>query len=214
MAQLEFAVQEVVAEQHAVTPTLLARLRISSTGPVHALALRCQLRIDVRRRRYDDAEADALLDLFGPRSRWSDTLTPFSWLHATAMVPGFTGGTVTDLVLPCSYDFEVTGARYLHALRSGDVPIEFLFSGTVFAAGETGSGLAVTPVPWDRQARYDLPVRVWRELMDRYYPDAGWLRLDRDTLDALGRYKSAHGLTGWDDTVRRLLAGAGQVSHG
>ena len=40
------------------------------------------------------------------------------------------------------------------------------------------------------EARYRLPVAVWRELMDRYFPNSGWLRLDRDTLDALQRFKA------------------------
>jgi hypothetical protein len=202
---LEFAVRDVVAAEHAVAPHLVAKLRVTETSgdAVHALLLRCQVKIDAQRRRYGDAEAGGLLDLFGPRERWTDTLRPFLWIHATAVVQGFTGVTDVDLVLPCTYDVEVTASRYLHALRDGAVPLELLFSGTVFARG--ASGYEVTQLPWDREARYDLPVATWRELMDRFFPNAAWLRLDRDTLDALGRYKSERGLLTWDETVTALL---------
>ena len=65
------------------------------------------------------------------------------------MVQGFTGDTEVALPLECTYDFEVTASKYLHALREGTVPLQFLFSGTVFAQGERG--FAVQQVPWDRE---------------------------------------------------------------
>ncbi len=213
MTQLEFLVQDIVAEPYSAAPNLVAKLRIEETTgePVHALALRAQVRIDAHRRRYSEAEERGLGDLFGPRSRWVDTLKPFLWMHATAMVQGFTDSTEVDLVLPCTYDFEVGGAKYLHALRDGSIPLELLFSGTVFARGETG--YAVTQIPWDREARYELPVGVWRTLMDQYFPNSGWLRLDRDTLDALVHYKSVRGLTSWEAAMSALLAEAGEVAR-
>jgi hypothetical protein len=213
MSQLDFSVLDIAAEPYAVVPTLLARLRIvERTGePVHALALRAQVRIEPQRRRYDDDEEAGLLDLFGRRERWADTLKPFLWLHTTAMVQGFTGTTETELALPCTYDFEVTGAKYLQALRDGEIPLVLLFSGTVFTRGLTGFG--VEQIPWDREATHRLPVAVWREVMDRYFPGSSWLRLDRDTLEALARYRSARGLLSWDDTVASLLACAGQVTR-
>jgi hypothetical protein len=206
MSELSFAVLDIRPEPYAVAPNLLARLRIEETSgdAVHAALLRCQVKIDVRRRSYSDAEEAGLLDLFGPRRRWADTLKPFPWMHTTAMVPGFGGSCEVDLVLPCSYDVEVSGARYLQAVRDGAVPLEFLFSGTVFARG--ASGFEVTQIPWDREARYDLPVATWRRLMDQYFPNAGWLRLHVETLDALAAYKAAHGLTSWDETMANLLA--------
>ena len=57
------------------------------------------------------------------------------WLHASTVAQGFTGRTEIDLPLPCTYDFEVSGTTYLHALRDGEIPLLFLFSGTVFTAG-------------------------------------------------------------------------------
>lgn len=208
MTRLEFVVDDILPEPYSAAPNLVAKLRIEETTgeAVHALALRAQVRIDAHRRRYSEAEEQGLLDLFGPRARWGDTLKPFLWMHASALVQGFTGTTEVDLVLPCTYDFEVTGAKYLHALRDGMIPLELLFSGTVFARGDTG--FAVTQIPWDREARYELPVGHWRSLMDHYFPNSGWMRLDRDTLDALVHFKGARGLTTWEETMGELLAAA------
>ena len=134
---------------------------------MHALALRAQVRIEPQRRRYDDTEERALLDLFGDRTRFAQTLKPFPWLHTSTVAQGFTGGCEFDLVLPCTYDFEVSGTTYLHALRDGEVPLLFLFSGTVFCRGATG--FSVAQVPWDlRGALPDAGRRLAR-------PDGGAL---------------------------------------
>lgn len=211
MTQLEFAVTDIVADTYAATPQLLVKLHIEETtgDQVHALVLRAQVRIDAQRRPYTHAEAEGLLDLFGPRSRWVDTLKPLLWMHATAVVQGFTASADVDLVLPCTYDFEVVGTKYLQALRDGTVPLELLFSGTVFA--RAGTGIAVTQIPWDREARAELPVAVWRSLMDSFFPNSGWLRIDRETLDALVKYRSGAGFTSWEAAFSTLLSGAAEA---
>jgi hypothetical protein len=208
VAELTFTVVDVVPERYAATPNLLARIRIEETTGerVHALALRAQIRIEPQRRRYDDTEEQALLDLFGDRTRFAETLKPFAWLHASTVAQGFTGSTEIALPLPCTYDFEVSGTTYLHALRDGEVPLLFLFSGTVFTRGSTG--FSVTQVPWDREARFRLPVAVWRDLMESYFPGTEWLRMRRDTVEALAHYRHVRGLTTWDDVVITLLAEA------
>jgi Family of unknown function (DUF6084) len=206
--ELSFTVVDVVPEPYAAAPNLLARLHVEETTGerVHALALRAQVRIEPQRRRYDDPEEQALLDLFGDRSRFGQTLKPFAWLHASTVAQGFTGSADVDLVLPCTYDFEVAGTKYLHALRDGEIPLLFLFSGTVFTRGATG--FAVSQVPWDREAPYRLPVRVWRDLMEQHFPGSEWVRMRRDTIDALAHYRHVRGLTSWDDVVTTLLAEA------
>ena len=98
---------------------------------------------------------------------------------------------------------EVAAAKYLHALDDGEVPLRLLFSGTVFTRGETG--FAVEQVPWHQEAVHRLPVRVWRAVMDAHFPGGGWIRLDRDSLDALARYRSARGLVSWEATLAELL---------
>ncbi len=204
----DFTVMDVAPEPYAVTPTLTARIAVSAPGPdpVHAIALRCQVRVDPFRRGYSDDEAAGLTDLFGPRERWASTQHTFLWQHCTAMVPGFTGSTEIALPLECTYDFEVAAAKYLHALHDGPVPLQFLFSGTLFMAGQRG--FSVQQVPWDREDRYDMPVSVWRDLIRQHYPGSGWVRLDHDTVAALAAYKSARGLLGLDDAVTELLAHA------
>ena len=208
MPELSFTVVDVAPEPWAAAPNLLARVRVAETSGerVHALALRAQVRIEPQRRRYDDTEEQALLDLFGDRSRFAQTLKPFAWLHTSTVAPGFTGETVVDLVLPCTYDFEVSGTTYLHALRDGEIPLLFLFSGTVFCRGETG--FSVAPVPWDAEARHRLPVTVWRDLMQEHFPGTEWVRMRRDTVEALAHYRHLRGLTTWDDVVDALLARA------
>jgi uncharacterized protein DUF6084 len=207
VTEVTFAVLEVSAEPYAVTPVLTARVGIAADGndPVHAIALRCQVRIEPLRRGYSDEEADGLLDLFGPRERWGRTQHNFLWLHTTAMVQGFSGTTQVQLPLECTYDFEVTASKYFHALRDGQIPLQFLFSGTVFTKGERN--FSVQQVPWDREDHYDLPVSAWRDLMQLHYPNTGWLRLNRDTLDTLSDFKSARGLLSYDEAITSLLAG-------
>ncbi len=208
--EVTFAVLDVVPEPYAVTPILSARVGIAAIGdePIHAIALRAQVRIDPLRRDYSDAEADGLTDLFGTRDRWATTQHTFLWQHTTAMVPGFSGGTQVDLPLECTYDFEVSSAKYLHALRDGTVPLQFLFSGTVFLKG--ARGFSVQQVPWDREDRHDMPVSVWRNLIDQHFPNTGWLRLNRDTVDALAGYRSAHGLLSHDEAITSLLERASE----
>lgn len=207
-----FAVLEIKPEPYAVAPALTARVGIASLAeePVHAIALRAQVRIQPSRRHYSDEEGAGLTDLFGARDRWRDTQRSFLWMHCATMVPGFSGGAEVDLPMPCTYDFEVTGSKYLHALRDGTVPLIFLFSGTVFIKGS--GGFAIQQIPWDREDSFDMPVSVWQDLMAAHFPNAGWLRLHRDTLEALAAYKSGNGLLGFDDAVTRLLAHAGEPS--
>lgn len=211
MTDLTVEVAGAEPDRFAAAPTLNLRLRISdsSGAAVHALALKCQIRIEPQRRRYDAAEEERLLALFGETPRWGDTLRPFLWLHASAMVASFEGVTEVDLPVPCTYDFEVAGAKYLHALSEGEIPLVLLFSGTVFARSASGS-LRVDPVPWHVEASYRLPVATWRAMMDLYFPNQGWLRLPRHTLDGLERYKTLEGLATMEQAVEALLKAAAE----
>ncbi|MFE9438809.1 DUF6084 family protein [Streptomyces sp. NPDC006602] len=204
MTEFSFACTGVRADRYAAGPTLVFRLRVTAAGEarVHALALRCQIRIEPARRGYESAEADGLADLFGERSRWGGTLQPVQFAQVSLMVPGFTGETEADLVVPCTYDMDVAATRYLTALTGGEVPLLMLFSGTAF----TGvGGFQVEPVPWDREAAFRMPVATWREMVEQHFPGCGWIRLPRDTMDALLAYRSRHALPSWEATVEDLL---------
>jgi hypothetical protein len=204
MADLAIECVDAGYERHAASPALMFTLRITSTAPVHAIALRAQMRIEPNRRPYDDGEAALLRDVFGDRDRWGDTLTPMQFALTGAMVPGFDGSIDVDVPVPVTYDLEVATGKYLRALAGGVVPIVILFSGSVF--GRSDRGLRVEPVPWHLEARYALPVEVWRGLMDTYFPGGGWLRLRSETLDALTRYKASRSVATWDETMASLLA--------
>ena len=210
MAELVFDWLGARAERFSVVPALTLCLRISETTgqPVDAIALRCQIRIEPHRRRYGKAEARRLHDLFGDPSRWADTLKPLQFTTVPVMVPGFSGSTELDLPVPFTYDLQISATRYFASLDDGEVPLLLLFSGTVISKGETG--FAVQQVPWHKETQVRLPVAVWRELMDLYFPGSGWLRLRTDTVDALARVKSREVLPTWDESVERLLTKAGE----
>ncbi|MFJ5273365.1 DUF6084 family protein [Streptomyces sp. NPDC088358] len=211
MTEFSFTCTGVRADRFAAGPTLVFRLRVTASGdePVHAVALRCQIRIEPARRGYEPAEADALADLFGERSRWGSTLQPVQFAQVSVMVPAFTGETETDLVVPCTYDMDIAATRYFDALTDGEVPLLMLFSGTAFTG--TG-GFRVEPVPWDREAVFRMPVATWREMVEQHFPGCGWIRLPHDTMDALLAFRSRRALPSWDATVRALLdEGAGEA---
>ncbi len=211
MSQLTFEVLGARAEPYAAVPTLAFSLRLAEASgqAIHTIALRCQIQIEPRRRPYSAAEEARLLDLFGEPKRWGDTLKTLLWTQAPLMVPGFTGATEVTLPVACTYDFEVAAAKYFQALDEGEIPLLFLFSGTVFA--RNGNGIAVEPVPWEKEASFRLPVRVWRGVMDLYFPGSAWIRLRRESFDALHRFKALRALPTWDDTIEALLLAAGEA---
>lgn len=205
MPELSFDVLDAGPDIYGTDPTMLFRLRIAETtgDPVHTMAVRVQIQINAQVRQYDEEERELLADLFGDVGRWGDTLRPFNWTHAATMLPGFRGSTEVDLKVPCTYDFDVAAAKYMHGLRGGDIPLDFLFSGTVISRGATG--YAVTQIPWHKECSFPLPVDTWRRLADLYWPGGGWIRLRSDTIDALLRHKARLGLPDWDATFASLL---------
>ena len=204
--ELEFAIQSAHALKYAVVPTLGFDLRIGRLdgGAVRSVALNVQLRIAATKRSYAAGEQERLVEIFGLPEQWAHTVRSLLWTNTTANVPPFTGSTVFELAVPCTYDFEVTTAKYLQGLEDGEVPLEFLFSGTIFYAEPDGR-LQVASISWDREAEYRLPVAVWREMMDRHFGDSAWLRLRRDSFERLYAYKARNVLASWEDAVDALL---------
>ena len=209
-ADLDFSCEATVADRYAASPTVLLRMRaVEHTGVrVHALALRCQVRIEPLRRHYSDAEGAKVVDLFGSRERWGQTMQPLQLGFLSQVLPGFEDECRFDLALPLSFDVDVAAHKYLAGLEDGEVPLLLLFSGQVFT-GETGS-IAVQPVPWHKEAAVRLPVAVWREAMSAHFPDQAWLRLSTSVYDRLVVYRGRHGIVSWDEVVHRLLKGAGE----
>ena len=205
MSELKFKIEGAQAEPYAAVPTLSLALRVEHDGaaPVNAVALRCQIRIEPQRRRYSAEEEARLAELFGNTPRWGDTLKPFLWTNVTQMLTAFDGSTLVQMPVQCTYDFEVAATKYLHSLDGGEIPLLLLFSGTVFT--RNGAGLQASQVPWHAEASYRMPVSVWRTMMDFYFPNSGWLRLRRETLDQLMKLKARLALPTWDDVLEVLL---------
>jgi hypothetical protein len=206
--ELHFQIEGAEAVANAAAPLLALKLRITNlpeNESVHTLTLRCQVQIEPARRRYAPHEQEKLLDLFGTPERWSRTVRPLLWMNTSVAVPGFTGTTVVDLQLPCTFDFNVAATKYFHALDSGEIPLCVLFSGTVFYNG-ANDVLQVSQVPWDREANYRLPVSVWKQMMDAHYPNSAWLCLRRDAFERLYEYKVRHGIPTWEEALERALS--------
>jgi hypothetical protein len=188
------------------------QLRVTDTGgePIHTIALRSQIQIEVTRRRYAQREQERLQDLFGEPSRWGQTLRNMLWTHASVIVPGFTGSTHVELQVPCTFDFNVAAMKYFQGLEEGEIPLCFQFSGTVFYQGGGGS-LQVAPVSWDKEAKFRLPVQAWKQMMDLYYPNCAWLCLSRDVFERLNEYKLRNGIPTWEQMLESLLLETGQA---
>jgi hypothetical protein len=200
-------VDGVEPARFAVSPLLNFKLRIENAEreqAIQAIALRCQIRIEPTRRQYQNAEQQRLVDIFGQPERWSQTVHSMLWTHTNIVVPSFTGSTELDLPAPCTFDFNVASAKYFHALENGVVPLLLLFSGTVFYAA-SDSLLQVDQISWSKEANFDLPVGVWKQMMDEYYPNTAWLCLSREVFDRLHRYKMDRGLPTWEQTLESML---------
>ena len=211
MPDLDFGVEGAEVLEFSAVPSLLFKLRIENLEeePIRSVALNTQIRIAATQRHYVAAEQERLVELFGEPSRWKDTLRSLLWTHTVLQVPPFSGSTVVDMPVPCTYDLEVVAAKYFYALVEGEVPLEFLFSGTVFYAGE-GGRLQVARISWEKEAEFRLPIRLWKEMMEHYFPNSAWIRLRKDAFDRLYDYKIRRGLPTWETAVEALLRASEQ----
>lgn len=205
MPDLRFQVEDAVATPNAAAPQISFKVRVTNTEPdvIHSIALRVQIQIEPQRRRYTATEQQQLKDLFGEPERWSKSLHSLLWTNANITIPEFTDNTLIEVPAPCTFDFNVAVTKYIHGLENGDLPVTLLFSGTVFHMGR--AGLQVAQIPWDRESSFRLPVRIWKEMMNLYYPDTVWLCLRRDVFQRLYEFRSQHGLPTWEQTLERML---------
>ncbi len=205
MPDLQFKVEDAFATPNSCVPQLTLKVRINDSEPdrIHSIALRAQVQIEPVRRRYTPEEQERLQELFGEPERWSKSVHPLLWTNANVNVSGFAGSTVIDVTVPCTFDFNIAVTKYIHGLEGGELPVSLLFSGTVFHVGRMG--LQVAQIPWDRDASYKLPVRVWKEMMDLHYPNTAWLCLQRDAFDRLAEFKAKNNLGSWEQALERAL---------
>jgi hypothetical protein len=208
---LRFQVETAEATPNAAAPLLTFKVRVtdSEMQPIHSIALRVQVQIEPVRRRYTPAEQEHLAELFGEPERWSKSVHPLLWANINVNVPAFDGTTVIDVPVPCTFDFNVAITKYLHGLEAGEIPTTLLFSGTVFHAGRMG--LQIAQIPWDREASFRLPLQIWKEMMDLYYPHTAWLCLQRDVFEKLYKFKAQNGIPTWEQALERVIELAEEV---
>jgi hypothetical protein len=192
---------------HAAAPTLRFTLRVTEAAEraLHAIALSAQINIDPARRTYDDETRARLVELFGPAERWASTTRSFLWTQVGALVPEFTGTADFTLTVPCTYDLEISAAKYFYSLPDGEIPLTFHFSGTILYS--EGEKVQIAMVRWSCSAKYKLAVADWKAMMALYYPGGGWVRLETATLDRLQERKAESGLPSFDACVAELLEG-------
>jgi Family of unknown function (DUF6084) len=203
---LHFTIETAEILRFAASPHIVFKLQVTNSEPrtIHTVILRCQIQLDVSRRRYNSDEQQRLADLFGEPSRWGETLRALLWTNTSIVVPPFDHTIVVDLPIPCTFDFNVAATKYFEGIETGEIPISFFFNGTIFYARED-STLQVTQIPWEKEASYRMPIRIWREMMDAYYPNTTWLCLQRDVFEQLNAFKVKCGITTFEQALLQAM---------
>jgi len=203
---LHFTIETAETLRFAASPHIVFKLRITNSVPqtIHTVILRCQIQLDVSRRRYTAQEQKRLTDLFGEPSRWGETLRPLLWTNTSVVVPSFDNSTVVDLPIPCTFDFNVAATKYFAGIDTGEIPVSFFFNGTIFYEREDNT-LQVAQISWEKEASHRMPIRIWREMMDAYYPNTTWLCLQRDAFERLYAYKVKRGITTFDEALLQAI---------
>lgn len=202
----QFAVLGARPVRHAAAPMLAIDLQVSepSGRQVYMVALSIQLMIEPARRRYDATAHERLVELFGSPERWAVTTRSLVWAKLDVLVPAFTGSTTVSVPVSCHYDLELAAAKYLHALEDGEAPMAMHFNGTIYYRDEHGS-LQMVLVPWNTSIDFRMPVSVWQETIEHYYPGRTWVTVSSATFESLQRQKLQRGLATLDATVKALI---------
>lgn len=207
MPNLEFEIISAAVKPYAIVPTLSFGLKITNETAgeeVYAAALKCQVMIEAVKRTYDEQAKDKLHELFGEPHRWDETLKTFFWTIVSVPVPRFTGSTIVEVAIPCSEDQAMAAGKYFYAVSNGNVPIAFLFSGTLFYKDPEGN-LQVNLIPWEKEAYCKMPASLWQQMMEIHFPGCRWLRVDKTTYDKLVRYKAASAFPTLETCLASLL---------
>ena len=209
MPDLRFRVEGAEAVSFAAQPLIALKLHIENAraeDTIHTVALRVQIQIEANRRQYNAGEKKSLRDLFDQPERWGQTLRPMLWTHSSVVVPSFQSETQADLQVPCTFDFNVAATKYFHAISDGEIPFESPVQRNWSSTSILRARCRCHQFPGNSEARYRLPVRVWREMMELYYPNSAWLCLRRDVFERLYDYKVQHSITTWEVMFESLLA--------
>lgn len=206
MPDLDFQIIRVEAAADGLTPLLQFKVAIrdSSNEKIHSVLLHTQIQIQFPRRAYTGREKENLVELFGTSDRWGQTLRNRLWTSADTTVGSFTGSTEATFSVPCTYDLSLAATKYFYGLEGGEIPLLFLFSGTIFYS--TASGPVQTqPISWNKESQFQMRLSVWKDLMEKHFPNSAWLYLRRDVFDRLYSFKRMNGDATWEQTFDRLL---------
>ncbi|MEY2439368.1 MAG: hypothetical protein QOI34_753 [Verrucomicrobiota bacterium] len=208
MPDLNFAINGVEQAAYGLTPLLHFKLGITNTPPeetIQSVILQAQIQIEAPQRSYNEKEKPKLIDLFGTPDTWGTTLRAKLWTLSNTTVRTFAGSTEAILPVPCSFDLNVAGTKFFYALEGGEVPLLFLFSGTIFYAAPDGR-LQVQQISWNKECTYRMPIGIWQKMMDHHYPNSAFIPLERGVFDRLYEYKRSAGVSSWEQVIERLLA--------
>ena len=222
MLDLNFTVEEAEQQPHAAAPLLIFKLRITELGlrrradddPGDRLALSDPHRADptalcARPNRSDFSTCSASPSAGADAAELRSGPTPAS---SSPRLPAARSSTCPFRARSTSTS---AATKYFHALEDGEVPLCLLFSGTIFYTDDDGY-LQVSQIPWEKEATFRLPVRVWKEMIELYYPNCAWLCLGRDAFDRLYRFKTSQGIPTWEQAIETLLdsrAGEGRIMN-
>jgi len=207
MPDLDFRILGVEAANYGIAPLLHFKLEVTNQPAdevIQSVMLQVQIQIHPTLRAYQPEEKEKLGELFGTPDRWGQTLRARLWTHANVNVPQFSERTEAILSVPCTFDLNVSATKYFYALEEGEAPLLFLFSGTIFYQN-ADERLQIQQVSWNKESTFRLPISVWKEMMDRHYPNTAWISLERDLFERLYAFRRREGLATWEATLERLL---------
>jgi len=207
MPDLNFKVTGAESVPYSAAPLLNLKVQVTNAHEnesIQSVMLRCQIQIETVRRQYSSEEQAKMFELYGEPARWGQTLRTLLWTHASIAVKPFTGSTIVDLPVPCTFDFNVATTKYFDAIEDGEIPLCILFSGTVFYHDGDGA-LQVAQISWEKEANYRLPITVWKQMMEHYYPNSAWLNIRKDVFDKLQEYKMRRSIPSWEQAFESLL---------
>jgi len=207
MLELDFAVADAAPVVQGLSPMLAFKVRIAcrvEAQEIKAVILQAQIQLQPAQRAYSDGEKGKLVELFGAPAEWGRTLRNRLWAQASANVPPFTGHTETSLLVPCTYDLSLAATKYFYGIEDEDVPLLFLFTGSIFYCAKDGR-LQIQPISWDTEAEYRMPLRFWQQALDYHFPNSASICLQKDVFDRLAARKRASGAATWEEMMNALL---------
>ena len=208
MPDLDFKISGDKSAERGLTPLLHFKIEIVNGTPsekIQSVMLHSQIQVQSAQRAYTPSEKEKLRELFGRPEDWGRTLRNKLLAHANCIVPAFAERAEAVLVIPCTFDLNVAATKYFYALEDGEVPLLFLFSGTVFYSGQDGR-LQIQQISWEKEAAWRMPIAAWHSMMNHHYPDSAFVCLDRGMFDRLYEFKRQHGFATWEQAMERLLA--------